>query len=93
MILEVKDLVCGYHPGRPIIGPISFNVDRGEVVCLIGPNGIGKTTLFKTVLGILKPQSGSIMVCQSLIDNILRRNLRGRWPMCPKDISLHFHIQ
>lgn len=64
MILEVKDLVCGYHPGRPIIGPISFNVDRGEVVCLIGPNGIGKTTLFKTVLGILKPQSGSIMVCQ-----------------------------
>lgn len=60
MFLEVKDLVCGYHPGKPVIGPVSFSVEKGEIVCLIGPNGIGKTTLFKTVLGLLTPQGGTI---------------------------------
>ncbi len=61
-MLEVNELVCGYHPRKPVIGPLSFTVERGEVACLIGPNGIGKTTLFKTVLGLLRPQGGSISV-------------------------------
>ena len=60
MLLEVNDLVCGYRPGKPVIGPVSFSVEKGEIVCLIGPNGIGKTTLFKTVLGLLTPQGGKI---------------------------------
>ncbi len=63
MILELHDLVCGYRPGKPVIGPLSFSVSEGEVVCLLGPNGIGKTTLFKTVLGLLAPLSGKISVC------------------------------
>lgn len=58
----VENLVCGYHPEKPIIGPLSFEVKAGEVVCLIGPNGIGKTTLFKTILGLLKPLGGNIAV-------------------------------
>ena len=62
MMLAVKDLVCGYRPDVPVVGPLSFQVEKGEVVCLVGPNGIGKTTLFKTVLGLLKPLGGSIWV-------------------------------
>lgn len=61
-MIDVKDLVCGYHAGKPIIGPLSFGIKKGEVACLIGPNGIGKTTLFKTILGLLKPQGGNISV-------------------------------
>jgi ABC-type cobalamin/Fe3+-siderophores transport system ATPase subunit len=61
-MIRVEALICGYTPGRPVIGPLSFEVKQGEVACLIGPNGIGKTTLFKTILGLLKPQGGSISV-------------------------------
>ncbi|MGC4018430.1 MAG: ABC transporter ATP-binding protein [Muricomes sp.] len=61
-MISVENLVCGYHPDKPIIGPLSFEVNKGEVVCLIGPNGIGKTTLFKTILGLLKPLGGTIAV-------------------------------
>ena len=62
MILEVQQLVCGYHPGKAIIGPLSFAVAQGTVSCLIGPNGVGKTTLFKTVLGLLHPLSGRVLL-------------------------------
>lgn len=61
-MIKVEQLICGYSPGNPIVGPLSFEVERGEVACLIGPNGIGKTTLFKTILGLLKPLGGTIWV-------------------------------
>ncbi len=63
-ILSITDLVCGYTSLKPIVGPISFDIKQGEVVCLLGPNGVGKTTLFKTILGLLKPQGGSIILNQ-----------------------------
>lgn len=61
-MLNVQNLICGYHPQKPIIGPLSFSVEKGQIICMIGPNGIGKTTLFKTVLGLLKPLGGSITI-------------------------------
>ncbi|MDT3768146.1 ABC transporter ATP-binding protein [Gleimia hominis] len=62
MIIQARELVCGYKPGHPIIGPISLGIKRGSITCIVGPNGIGKTTLFKTLLGLLKPLSGSFEV-------------------------------
>mgnify|MGYP002508565766 CR=1 FL=1 len=43
-MLEVRELVCGYRAGSPVVGPVSFRLERGEVLCLLGPNGVGKTT-------------------------------------------------
>ncbi len=59
MILEVKDASFGYAK-RTVLRNISFKVDSGELLCLLGPNGVGKTTLFKSILGFLSVKSGEI---------------------------------
>lgn len=59
MKLEARDLAFGY-PGHPVGRDVSLTVETGEVLCLLGPNGCGKTTLFKTLLGLLPARGGSI---------------------------------
>lgn len=59
MLLELTNIACGYG-AVPLFQNISFTVARGETLCLLGPNGVGKTTLFKTILGLLPPAAGSI---------------------------------
>jgi len=59
MLLEVKDLNVYYGAIHALQG-ISFNVDQGEIVSLIGANGAGKSTTLKTVSGLLHPRSGQI---------------------------------
>ena len=59
--LEAHDLSCGYK-GTPVLEHVSLSVESGGVTCLLGPNGVGKTTLFKTLLGFLPAISGSITV-------------------------------
>lgn len=48
---------------------VSFRVDKGEIVVILGANGAGKTTVFKAVTGLLHPKSGSIRFCKEPIQN------------------------
>lgn len=59
MLLEVKDLHVHYGKIEALRG-VSFHVDQGEIIAIIGANGAGKTTTLKTISGLLKPTSGSI---------------------------------
>lgn len=59
MILKVRDLVTAYGVGAVIHG-VSFDVEAGEVVCLLGRNGAGKTTTLRSVMGLTPPRSGQI---------------------------------
>jgi len=59
MMLEIKDLFISYGAIRAVKG-ISFTVEKGEIITLIGANGAGKTTTLKTISGLLRPESGSI---------------------------------
>ena len=61
MRLETQSLACGYR-GITIMKNISISVDSGEILCLLGPNGSGKTTFFKTLLGLLKKKGGRILL-------------------------------
>ncbi|KUO78244.1 MAG: iron ABC transporter ATP-binding protein [Desulfosporosinus sp. BRH_c37] len=60
MGFELKGLKCGYS-NKAVLKGISFTMDAGEVLCVLGPNGTGKTTLFKTILGLIKPLEGQIL--------------------------------
>lgn len=59
-MLEVKDLEVSYGMIQAIKG-ISFEVNQGEVIALIGANGAGKTTILHTITGLLAPKAGTIM--------------------------------
>lgn len=60
MSLVVRDASFGYDKGNPVQSHVSFNVAGGEVCCVLGPNGCGKSTLIKTILGMSPLFSGSI---------------------------------
>jgi branched-chain amino acid transport system ATP-binding protein len=59
-MLDVKGLSCGYQ-GNDVVHGVSFQVDQGEAVMIIGSNGAGKTTLFQTLCGLLPPSSGKVI--------------------------------
>lgn len=59
-MLEIKDLEVYYGVIQAIKG-ISFEVNKGEVIALIGANGAGKTTILHTITGLLSPKKGSVM--------------------------------
>ncbi|WP_444685835.1 ATP-binding cassette domain-containing protein [Alkalicoccus luteus] len=59
-VLQLDDVSVRYKPGQPLIDHISVQLTRGESVALLGPNGIGKSSLLKTITGAMKPHAGSI---------------------------------
>jgi len=74
MRLEVEELAFGY-PGRLVGRGVSFALEPGEVLCLLGPNGGGKTTLFKTILRLLPAREGRVMLAGEPIDGWPHRRL------------------
>lgn len=61
MFIETRDLVKTYK-GRNVVDGVSVRVEEGEVVGLLGPNGAGKTTTFYMIVGIEKPNKGTITI-------------------------------
>lgn len=61
-MLRVENLSAGYGNIR-VLHRINFNVSEGEIVTLIGSNGVGKTTTLKTISGLMKPEEGNIHFC------------------------------
>ena len=60
MVLEVKELNTFYDQSHILQG-ISLGVDQGEIVCLLGRNGVGKSTTLKSIIGLVSPHSGEII--------------------------------
>jgi branched-chain amino acid transport system ATP-binding protein len=60
VILEVKDLVSGYGKMQ-VLREVSFEIKKGQLVSLLGPNGVGKSTILRTISGLIPAQKGSIV--------------------------------
>lgn len=78
-VLILKDLTIGY-PDKTMVSDIDFQVNKNDRVAIIGPNGIGKSTLLKTVMKQLKPKSGSIKYGASLEIGYYDQELQGLDP-------------
>ena len=65
VVVEVEHLDKGYD-GRTLIKDLSFTLPRNGIVGVIGPNGVGKTTLFKTIVGLEEPDSGTVKVGETV---------------------------
>lgn len=69
-VLSLNNVSFGYAERQFIFEQISFEVNQGEVFCIIGPNGCGKTTLIDCILGIHQPQNGKIEVAGTALNKL-----------------------
>ncbi|MGQ0547996.1 MAG: ABC transporter ATP-binding protein, partial [Betaproteobacteria bacterium] len=88
-MLEVRDLAFGF-PGRTVGRDVSFSLGEGEVMCVLGPNGGGKTTLFRTLLGLLGKHSGSVRIENRDLDGLSRGEIARRVGYVPQGHAAYF---
>ena len=62
LAIRVHDLTFGYRRNRPVLEPIDLDVPAGQALGILGYNGVGKTTLFSLITGLLRPQHGSATI-------------------------------
>ena len=75
MLFETKDLVTGYD--EPLSKPLNFSMERGQKVALVGTNGIGKTTLLKSILGLIPALEGNCELGDNLEIGYFEQEVKG----------------
>lgn len=84
MILSVNNLSFSYHQGAEVLKDVSFEVHSGEFLSVLGPNGVGKSTLFRCLLGVLSGYRGEIRVGGSDIRTLPPRSGQNGSPIFPR---------
>ena len=62
MKVELKDLDFGYDPSKPVLKDVNYTFEKPEFICILGPNGVGKSTLVHCINKILKPTGGCVLI-------------------------------
>jgi ATP-binding cassette ChvD family protein len=77
LVIEAQSLVKGFDERGVLIDGLSFSLPRNGIVGIIGPNGVGKTTLFKTIVGLEKPDAGQVRVGETVKLSYVDQNRSG----------------
>ena len=87
-IIRLNDVSIGYKKEEPLVQIPNLEIFPGEIVAIAGPSGVGKSTLLKTIAGLIRPISGSIEVCGKSFPN---RPNRGELGYVPQSLGLVRH--
>ncbi len=82
-ILEVNELAAGYGNG-PVVRDVSFSVEKGEWITILGRNGSGKSTLIKAILRLVPDVAGEVRVCGDDLASLGRRRIAARIAYVPQ---------
>jgi len=88
-MLAAESLAFGF-PGRTVGRDVSFTLGAGEVMCVLGPNGGGKTTLFRTLLGLLAPHAGTVRLEEKELKTLSRTEVARRVGYVPQGHTGYF---
>lgn len=90
-MLQVENLSYSYHR-KNVLNAVSFSFEKGQSVCLLGRNGVGKSTLFKCLLGLLKPSNGAITILGKRLQDYSLSELAATIAYIPQKQTGIFHF-
>ena len=91
-MIELDKVGFQYSGNDPLIREITFTLERGGILGLLGHNGSGKSTLMKLIGGLLRPKSGTIRIMDTPLDALSRKTLYENMSMMIEEPSLYGHL-
>jgi len=91
-MIELDKVGFQYSGNDPLIREITFTLERGGILGLLGHNGSGKSTLMKLIGGLLRPKSGTIRIMDTPLDALSRKTLYKSMSMMIEEPSLYGHL-
>jgi iron complex transport system ATP-binding protein len=89
-MIELKRLVGGYRPEKPIISGVDLTIEKGEFFALLGPNGSGKTTLFKLVTGQLPVIEGELLLSGRRLSSLTKLEKAKKMAVLTQELQVSF---
>jgi manganese/iron transport system ATP-binding protein len=89
--ISVQNLSVTYSNGFTAVRDASFDLDPGTICALVGVNGSGKSTIFKAIMGFLRPSAGEVRLCGLPVDEALRKNIVAYVPQS-EDVDWNFPV-
>ncbi|WP_386696012.1 ATP-binding cassette domain-containing protein [Lonepinella sp. MS14435] len=89
--IQVENVTVRYNNGHIAIQDVSFQLEGGTICALLGVNGGGKSTLFKSIMGLIRYQQGNIQLCHLPVEKALKQNLISYVPQS-EDVDWQFPV-
>jgi manganese/iron transport system ATP-binding protein len=89
--IAVRNLSVTYGNGFAAVRDASFELDPGSICALVGVNGSGKSTIFKAIMGFVRPSAGEVRLCGMPVDEALKKNIVAYVPQS-EDVDWNFPV-
>jgi manganese/iron transport system ATP-binding protein len=89
--ISVRNLSVTYPNGYTAVNDASFQLDPGSICALVGVNGSGKSTIFKAIMGFVRPSAGEVRLCGLTVDEAVKKNVVAYVPQS-EDVDWNFPV-